>query len=417
MTTNRSWFCRPSLLLIACVLLVFSTSALAQGVSQQQVDLSSVYNVNGINNDGTAVANGGFDNDGYAYSAQAMAAACPPGTSGCSSSYPTLAFTEGTNTVVNFQFGPANQADAVTGHGLGPINLPQGAFTELQMLGAGVNGTQSGQSIVINYSDGSSVSASQSFGDWYGGHCTNTGESPALIPAYRLNTDGSKDARAFYICLYNIALDPTKTVSTLVLPSNRNVVILAATLVAIPGFATAAGSPSASTVAPGSSITIPATATSEAGYNGTVNLTCTVSPAIQSYQAAKPPTCTLSPTSVGVAVGVPGTSTVTFSPASPASARLNSRSSLMYALWLPVSGVFLAGMRSRSSRRKRMAGLAVIGLLLVGIFLTPGCVSYTHLGNVGTPPGQYTISITGTDSATNSPQLGTGGSVVVTVQQ
>ena len=49
---------------------------------------------------------------------------------------------------------------------------------------------------------------------------------------------------------------------------------------------------------------------------------------------------------------------------------------------------------------------------------TPGCVTYRHLGNVGTPPGRYTVTVTGIDTnnltqAGNSP--GTTNQVVVTV--
>jgi hypothetical protein len=47
-------------------------------------------------------------------------------------------------------------------------------------------------------------------------------------------------------------------------------------------------------------------------------------------------------------------------------------------------------------------------------------VSYTHLGNVGTPPGQYVVSVTGVDTngltqASNA--AGTTNTVVVTVTQ
>jgi hypothetical protein len=416
------------LALLLSTTLVSTTLTWAQSsVSQQQVDLSSYYNVDGVITDGSSISNGGFDNDSSAYSEEAIQAACTSSVSssspsyGCTGTYPALSFAESSATV-SFQFGAANAADAVTGAGLGPITLPAGAYTELQMLGAGVNGSQAGQNIVVNYTDGSSSTISQTFGDWYSSHCDDAGESPALIPAYRWETGSSgpvQDDRQFYICLYNIAIDPSKTVATLVLPNNRNVVILAATLVAIPGFATAAGTPSAATVAPGSSITIPASAISEAGYNGTVNLTCSVSPSIQTWQSATPPSCTFSPTSVTVVIGTPGTSTLTFTPAGAASSAMANRSSrLIYALWLPIPGLALFGLgaSSRTSRRRRLLGLLLLGLVLTGIMAMPACVSTTHLGNVGTPPGQYTITITGTDSVTNNPQLGTGGSVTVTVQ-
>jgi|HubBroStandDraft_5_1064220.scaffolds.fasta_scaffold56141_2 hypothetical protein len=408
-------------LLLSITLFSTKLSWAQNNVSQQSVDLSSYYNVNGINTDGTSPSNGGFDGGGYAYSKTAIQNACTNSAVPaipCSGTYPSLSLAE-TGATVIFQFGPANAPDSVTGAGLGAISLPSGQFTELQLLGAGVEGTQAGQNVVVNYTDGSNTTISQSFGDWFGSHCDDAGESPALIPAYRLNPDGSDDNRSFYICLYNLAIDPSKTVSTLVLPNNRNVIIMTATLVAIPGFATSAGTPSAPTVSAGNSITLPVSAISEAGYsNGTVTFTCSVSPAIQASKSATPPNCTFSPATASVNVGSPGTSTLTFTPAAPASSASASQSSRWrYALWLPISGLALVGVgvNSGTARRRRLLGLLLLGLLLTGVMVTPACVTYTHLGNVGTPPGQYTIIVTGTDQNGNA-QLGTGGSVTVTVQ-
>jgi hypothetical protein len=408
-------------LLLSTMLVSTKLSWAQNSVTQQPVDFSSYYNVNGINTDGTAPSNGGFDGGGYAYSKTAIQNACTNSAAPavpCSGTYPSLSFAE-TGATVSFQFGPANAADSVTGAGLGPISLPAGQFTELQLLGAGVEGTQAGQSVIVNFTDGSNSTISQNFGDWFGSHCDDAGESIGLITPYRLNPDGSDDNRNFYICLYNLAIDPSKTVSTLVLPNNRNVIIMAATLVAIPGFATAAGTPSATAVSVGNSITLPVSAISEAGYsNGTVTFTCSVSPAIQPYQSATPPGCTFSPTTAPVNVGSPGTSTLTFTPAAPAKSALASKSSRWtYALWLPISALALVGIgaNSRTSRRRRLLGLLLLGMLLTGVVVTPACVSYKHLGNVGTPPGQYTIIVTGTDQNGNT-QLGTGGSVTVAVQ-
>jgi hypothetical protein len=49
--------------------------------------------------------------------------------------------------------------------------------------------------------------------------------------AYRVNSNGTTDASAtFYLYGYSMAIDHTKTVKSLTLPSNRKVVVLAATL-------------------------------------------------------------------------------------------------------------------------------------------------------------------------------------------
>ena len=47
---------------------------------------------------------------------------------------------------------------------------------------------------------------------------------------YRNTEQGKRDNRTFYLYEYTFALNATKTVSSLTLPNNRNVVLLAATL-------------------------------------------------------------------------------------------------------------------------------------------------------------------------------------------
>jgi len=418
------------LLVAACMLtLALSTTPLwAQGVAQQQVDLSSVFNVAGIYTDGTSPINGGLDGGGAAYSSIAMAATAPPTSgsiTGAAPSYPTLSLPQSPNTII-FNFGPTNALDAVSGcapvgpnctvsAAAGPITLPTGEFTVLELVGTGVQGGQTG-TVTVGYTDGSSDTFSQGFSDWYSGGPYNIGESIALLMPYRLS-GGSPDNRNFRVYNYTIAINATKTVQSLTLPNNRDIVILAATLVAIPGYATSPGTPSATTVSPGSSVTVPVTVTSEAGYSGTVTLNCTVSPAIAT-SGATAPGCSFSPAQVTVGVGAPGSSTLTFSPAASKTASgVKTRSNLFYAFWLPITGLALVGFGrdSGSARRKKLVGLLILGMLLAGIIATPACVTYTHLGNVGTPPGNYTIAITGVD-ANGLTQLGAGGIVTVAVQ-
>jgi hypothetical protein len=60
--------------------------------------------------------------------------------------------------------------------------------------------------------------------------------------------------------------------------------------------------------------------------------------------------------------------------------------------------LFGLGVRPRGARRKRWMGFWFIGILLALLILTPACVSRVHEGNVGTPPGQYSIAVTGVDT-------------------
>jgi hypothetical protein len=51
---------------------------------------------------------------------------------------------------------------------------------------------------------------------------------------YRLTSDGSKDANNFYTHAYSFALDSNKVASSVNLPANENVLVLAVTLVPAP---------------------------------------------------------------------------------------------------------------------------------------------------------------------------------------
>ena len=55
----------------------------------------------------------------------------------------------------------------------------------------------------------------------------------ALTMAYRDTGTGLLDNRTFYLYEYSIALNSTKTVASVTLPNNRNVVVLAATLASV----------------------------------------------------------------------------------------------------------------------------------------------------------------------------------------
>jgi hypothetical protein len=96
----------------------------------------------------------------------------------------------------------------------------------VKLLATGVNGNQAKQTFVINYTDGTSTSVTQSLSDWFSPQ-TYAGESIASTMAYRLISTGGKDARTFYLYGYSLAISNAKTVKSLTLPKNRNVVVLA----------------------------------------------------------------------------------------------------------------------------------------------------------------------------------------------
>jgi hypothetical protein len=80
-------------------------------------------------------------------------------------------------------------------------------------------------------------------------------------------------------------------------------------------------------------------------------------------------------------------------------------SSLVYAMWLPVVGLSLVGMRfsTAGSRRKKLLGFLLLGLIMAALFFLPACGSSSSPGGGGnclgcTPQGSYTVTVTGTDS-------------------
>lgn len=173
------------------------------------VDLSSAYNVTGIYNDGsTFAAAGGLDSGGYAFSEQLLGS-------------------EQVGDGVVFKLGPPNAPDVVTGK---TISLPSGKFASLKVLAVGVNGEQEMQTFRVTYDDGSSSSFSQNLSDW-AMPSNFPGESVAFTVPSRIGSDGSKDSRSFYGYAYSFNLDRNKSVRSLSLPSNDNVLVFALTLV------------------------------------------------------------------------------------------------------------------------------------------------------------------------------------------
>jgi alpha-mannosidase len=173
------------------------------------VDLSSAFNKSAIYADGsTFSASASADGEGFAYSQEALGA---------------MPLWNG----VLFNLGAANKPDAVAGR---TVKLPEGNFASLHLLAAGVEGGQESQVFTITYADGTSSSLTQSVSDWYE-PADYKGESEAIVSPYRVEADGYKDNRTFYLYGYSFDLDATKPVRSITLPDNEHVLVLAMTLV------------------------------------------------------------------------------------------------------------------------------------------------------------------------------------------
>jgi hypothetical protein len=167
------------------------------------VSLGSAANVYGIFPDGTLPTHNGLDNDGYAYSANLLGGSV--------------------NAMgVTFVLGGASVADAASGS---VVALPNRNYGTLKILATGVNGNQTGQSFVVTYTDGSTSTFNQSLSDWFTPQ-NYAGESTAVSMAYRLGPNGLRDSRTFRLYGYSFGLNSAKTVKSVTLPNNRNVVVL-----------------------------------------------------------------------------------------------------------------------------------------------------------------------------------------------
>ncbi len=190
------------------VVLGISLVATATAAVASQVNLAPIFDTIGMTTDGRTFSVG-IDGVGNAYSAT------------------LLGSTQTVNKTL-FKLGTADAANAVSGNGK-TVTLPPGNFSTLQMLATGVEGNQLGQTFKVTYTDGVSSTFTQSFSDWltYQGYA---GEFVALKTAYRNVSNGTKDNRTFQLYAYSFTLNSGKTVSTIQMPSNPNVKVLAMTL-------------------------------------------------------------------------------------------------------------------------------------------------------------------------------------------
>ena len=213
----------------------YTTSAVASGTytisaagsGPVSVSLSTADNIVGLGTVGTAVSNGGLDQGGHAYAANLL------GTS--------VSWSGST-----FALGGANVADMVSST---TLMLPPGSYTTLNMLGTGINGDQNA-SFVVTYTDGTTTKITQTLSDWFA-PANHTGESIVSSMAYRINPDGTADNRTFNLYGYSFALNGAKTVKSLTLPTNRNIVVLAIDLVPTSGSSPPAATTPTFSPAPG----------------------------------------------------------------------------------------------------------------------------------------------------------------------
>ena len=185
-------------------------SGTAPAASPAQLNLASSFNRIGISANGAKVSGGGLDGGGDALSA-------------------TLVGKTVTSGSVSFAIGPTGANNVVSAHGQ-TIALTGGSFSTLILLATAVNGSQTNQTFVVHYTDGTTQSFTQNLSDWHTPQ-QYAGETVALAMAYRNTSSGGADRRTFNLYAYSLPLNNSKIVSSISLPNDANVEILAMTAV------------------------------------------------------------------------------------------------------------------------------------------------------------------------------------------
>ena len=200
--------------------------------------------------------------------------------------------------------------------------------------------------------------------------------------------------------LYTITVTGTAGTSTLTVPVNLSV------LAVTPAYTLSDTTLSPSSVHAGSAATSTVTATPISGYSGSVTFSCsTISPTV-----TPAPVCSFNPATVTVTNSAAASSTLTISTTGP-SATSPHRSTIFYALWLPLPALALigAGLSTTSRLWKKLLGWLLLGMIVAAIMVTIGCGNSTNTSSsvTSTPKNTYTFTISGTDQNKLAPSNGT----------
>ncbi|WP_308190693.1 lectin [Streptomyces sp. HPF1205] len=158
---------------------------------------------------------GGFDDGGWAYSQNALAAAGVTGGStvtadGISYTWPESAAGRPDNIEVAGQ--TIAQPAGSSGAYLGLLGAAADAPTD----GSGVPGE-----LTVTYTDGTTAKATVTFSDWTlngGSSKPVAGDTEAVTTGYRDTASGGRDTVTAYVFAVRVPLDPAKTVASLTLP-------------------------------------------------------------------------------------------------------------------------------------------------------------------------------------------------------
>ncbi len=185
-----------------------------------QVSLSSAFNVNAIYTDGHSIPyDGGFDTYGYGFSASAL------GSVRASNGLGALQSWRGNI----FYFAAPNVLNGVSN---ATVTLPHGSYSQMLILASTAFGPATSAVFVITYSDTTTTTATFNMSDWCNASFYS-GETVVSQSTYRdgepwgTSTPTQDYGHQPNVYGYSISLSSSKTLSTLKLPTVRNVVVLA----------------------------------------------------------------------------------------------------------------------------------------------------------------------------------------------
>jgi hypothetical protein len=373
------------------------------------VDLSSAYNTCGFYDDAdrsdiTAACS--FDGYGDVFSANLLS---PPGTTPMGLNFNGTQFT----------FGPPNQPDSVYGTGANSIVLPSGEFGSLNILATGVHGAQQSQTLTVTYTDGTTQEFTQTFDDANTSVSCNSskpcaaGESVAVVMPYLDSASGAVE-QVFYLYAYSFALSSSKTVQSLALPDNRNVVVLAATLI-LPPTATPTFSPPGGTYTSAQAVTISDSTPAASIYYTTDGSTPTTASA--PYSGAISVSATTTIQAIAVASGYSTSAVATATYTIPAPLAGISPTSLTFAATMVGS--------STSSQAVTLSNTGSAALSVAGTAASANFAQTNNCGSSVAAGSSCTInvtfsptkggSLTGTLTITDNSDNTTGSTQIVAV--
>ena len=175
--------------------------------TQTQVSLSSVANITGLFADKSIVASNGLDGSGHAFSATQMGSSL-------------------TLFGVKFVLGTPGKNDMVSGVRSTAIPLPAGPFNKLLILGTAVHKDLSGVVFTVTYTDGTVARFTQNMSPWTSSK-NHSGESIAYTGTYYDTKSGGRVNAKVYLYRYSFTLNSGKTVKTVTVPANAEVVVAA----------------------------------------------------------------------------------------------------------------------------------------------------------------------------------------------